>query len=356
MLIGFAVTHSGLVWTKNDLWAGGGIDRLYIWQTYEVAKKLYAPRRPADVRIAILGNSRAWFPLQDQILEWELRRQAPDLSVRVDNLSIFGARVGDFEIISRHLDRLRPTMVVVSLGGPDIVATSWGKIVNPTGELLDIGWRDGPVPPEGWGDRVDRWLRTVWPLYRFRRFAREVVADRLFPERSDTVFPDHFASTGDYFGFVNGKKRGAQAEAAFQEWRRNPTLDGYVAFLGPMVKRLGYGEPVPDPATLTRQSLGVEVLDRLLERLAKGPWITLVVLMPENPLLDDDDKGEYHRPGFSDRAAVLIDEVAARHHVQVIDARRWMPAEAFSDFNHLFPDVSGFQTPLAKEILHALGS
>jgi hypothetical protein len=45
--------------------------------TYDVARKLYHPRRPAAVRVAILGNSRVWFPARDAIVERELQRLDP---------------------------------------------------------------------------------------------------------------------------------------------------------------------------------------------------------------------------------------------------------------------------------------
>jgi hypothetical protein len=73
-------------------------------------------------------------------------------------------------------------------------------------------------------------------------------------------------------------------------------------------------------------------------------------------LLDLDRDGRYHRVGFSDHAAAIITEVAARHDLRVVDGRRWMPAESFMDFVHLFPDVSGFQVPLAQEIVRAANS
>ena len=48
--------------------------------------------------------------------------------------------------------------------------------------------------------------------------------------------------------------------------------------------------------------------------------------------------------------------LAARHVLRVVDGRRWMTAESFMDFVHLFPDVSGFQVPLAQEIVRAANS
>ena len=79
-----------------------------------------------------------------------------------------------------------------------------------------------------------------------------------------------------------------------------------------------------------------------------------MLLLPDNPLLDFDTAGEYHAPGFSARVADAVYAAAGRHGVRVVDGRRWMPAEAFYDLIHLMPDLSGFQKPLAEEILRAL--
>jgi hypothetical protein len=74
--------------------------------------------------------------------------------------------------------------------------------------------------------------------------------------------------------------------------------------------------------------------------------------MPENPLLDADVDGRYHARGLSERARAVVEEVAARHGVAVVDGRRWMPADAFFDLVHLFPDVGGFER-LLTDVIHA---
>lgn len=356
-VLGAVATRPAWLWRKDAPWIRGGLKRVYIWQTYDVARTLYGPRPPADVRVALLGNSRVWMSGREPIVKRELERIDPDRSYRVDNLSIFGARVGDMEILSRHMRRIHPSVVVVTIGASDLVSTSWGKIVNPTGELLDIGWSDGPVPADGAGERVDRWLRTLWPFYRFRRFERALLGYYLLPGPRDDAFPDGFASSREYFDFIQGKEGGAKLEAEFQAWKRTPTLEAFADFLRRRWPRgFGLTEPVPEPSALTRDSLGATVLDRLLERLAQSGSKTFVLVMPENPLLEQDREARYHRPGFSDRGVELIREVAERHGIRVVDGRRWMPAETFADLNHVMPDVSGFQRPLAKEILDAIGS
>jgi hypothetical protein len=354
--IGALITRTPPLWGKSETWIKAGIERAYVWQSYAVARKLFHPRRSAAVRIEILGNSRVWMPARDVTLERALHERAPQLDVRVDNLAIFGARIGDFEIISRYLADVHPSLVIVTLNGADLVPTTWGELINPSGELLDVGWRDGPLPPPSVAARVDRWARTVWPLYRLRRFVRERIVDALSFTKPDSALPDRFTSLQEYFDFFGGPRRGKRMLAAYEAWRREPTLANFVTYLGGGTRKFGLTEPVPPPDTLTMSSPGVVVLDRLLARLGAEPFPTIVLLMPENPLLDEDVDGTYHRPGFSDHAAEIIRQVADRHGVRVVDGRRWMSADRFADIVHLFPDISGFQDLLADEILHVFGS
>ena len=350
--------HTPLIWGKTTLWVHDRTERIYriaFWQTYDVARTLYRPQPPAATRVAILGNSLVWMPAQPAYVEPALQRLAPGLDVRVDNLSFFGAYIGDIEIVSRLIDRLDPTVVVLALGGSELVATG-GPLVHATGRLLELGWRDGPLPPASQVERLDRWARTAWPLYRFRMFAREGLADRLWPAADDERLPERFASRRDVFTFFDGRERGATSDAAFDAWRRNPRIEPFVDLLRWRLVPVEPADSLPGPETLTLGSPGVAVLDVLLARLAAGPWKTVVVLMPENPLLDLDRDGRYHRVGFSNKAADIIETVATRYGVRVVDGRRWMPADAFFDFVHLFPDVGGFQTPLAEEIVRAVRS
>jgi hypothetical protein len=354
VLIDFGLTRTPFLWSKTDLWTGEGIGALAFWQTYDVARKVYRPRPAAAVRVALIGNSMMWFPAREPYLQRELGRVAPGLDARVDNLSFFGAHIGDMEIVSRLVGRLDPTLVVIGLGGSEIVPSTWGELVNRTGRFLEVGWRGGPLP-ETASETVNRWLKTAWPLYRFRTYARYVIRDRVFPSHDDRSFPDHFASSAEFFTFIHGR-RGLRYDAAYRRFEQEPTLENLLDYL-----HLRYGgaqvlnEPSPDPALLRPDSPGVRTLDAMLERLAGSRARVVVLLMPENPLLEADREGLYHRPGFSDRAAEIIRAVAVRHGVAVVDGRRWMPPTSFVDLVHLMPDLGGFQKPLVEMILEQSG-
>jgi hypothetical protein len=351
--LGSAITAAPVIWGKSELWTRGRLGWLAFWQTYDVARKIERPRPAPGARVVLLGNSLLWFPAREQLIEEELARLAPGRDIRIDNLAVFGMRIGDLEVVSRYLPPLHPTLVILALSGPELVETGWGKLLNPTGELLDVGWADGPLPPRDMVERADRWARTAWPLYRLRQFARAAILDRLQPNPDDVAVPDHFGSTRAFFDFLHAPA-GAEVEAAYGRWRSERTLDAFVAYLKVTTRLFGLAEPLPGAGTLTADSPGARVLDHLVRRLAAGPWKSVILLMPQNPLLAADTAGTYHDQAFTERSAALVRSIAEHYGVEVVDGRAWMPAEAFADFYHLFPELSGFQTPLARTILDGL--
>jgi hypothetical protein len=79
-----------------------------------------------------------------------------------------------------------------------------------------------------------------------------------------------------------------------------------------------------------------------------------MLLLPQNPVLDQDGGGFYHSAKLADDAAALISASAQRHAVPLIDARRWVPGGGFFDFVHVFPNLRDFQEPFARELASAL--
>ncbi|MBW2274051.1 MAG: hypothetical protein JRG96_12320 [Deltaproteobacteria bacterium] len=351
-----ALTRTSLLWGPTAFENSGGL-RTVFPQTYQVLRKIYSPERDAETRVALLGNSRLALSAKERGVERALTQAAPERDVAVSNLAIFGSYIGDTAVLARHLGAMEPDLVVLSVGAVDLLRPALNPDAEGPTSLLEIGWREGPVPAAGWGDLVDRWARTASRLYRFREFVREAVLDRVLARPDPGPPPSEFDDTLGLFRHMYGE-RGDAIEAARNVFLAEPDLAGfarYVETVGPE-----HLQRQKDRARLTHSldesSPSVVVLEMLLEELTSSGFRVVVLLMPEQPLLALDARGEYHRPGMAEQGASLVYRSAGRFGVPVIDARRWMPAECFLDFDHPIFELEHFEEPLAREILSALES
>ncbi len=347
-----AITRTSLLWGPTAFEHSGGV-RLVFPQTYQVARKIYAPAGDPDLRVALLGNSRVVLAVRERRLDRAFAAVRPDLEIATSNLGIFGSFLGETEMLARHLGALDPDVVVLALGAPDLIR----EATHPPGEgpmdLLQIGFRDGSVAASGVGEKIDRWLRTVWPLYRFREFAREAILDRLLARPDPGAPPEEFATREELFAHLYGDRADAVA-AAFRSWQTQGGLARYARYLetaspGHLVRGKERAQS-RDP--LTRETPSVVALDALLAGLAAGDPPAILVLMPENPILAEDVDGDFHRPGLSARAAGIARELAASHGIPVVDARDWLPADRFLDFDHPIFELEELERRLAQEILN----
>ncbi len=356
LAIDAAITRTDLLWGPTAFENSGGV-RLVFPQTYQVARKIYAPERESEVRIALLGNSRVVLALKEHHIERAIAKIRPDLDVDVSNLGIFGSFMRDTEMLARHLGTLDPSLVVVAVGAPDLIR----ERTHPPGEgpmdLLRIGLRDASTPAASWGIRVDRWLRTVWPLYRFREFAREAILDRVLSRPDPGPPPEDFETREALFRHLYGE-RSRVVLAAFQRWQHDGGLDAYAAYLemtGPGHLARGR-QRARHQGRLTRETPAVVAFDALLAQLARAGRPAIVLVMPENPILRKDTEGVFHRIDLSDEAMRLIDELTRAHGIPVVDARDWLSADRFLDFDHAIFQLEGLERPLAREIVNAVES
>jgi len=349
-----AITRTDVLWGPTAFENSGGL-RLVFPQTYQVARKIYAPVRDADVRIALLGNSRVVLALREHRLERALARVAPEVDAVVSNLGIFGSFMGETEMLARHLEPLDPSVVVLAVGAPDLARRPTHAAGEGPMDLLRIGWRDGPIPAADFYERVDRWLRSAWPLYRFREFAREAILDRLLGRPDPGPPPQDFATRADLFAHLYSDRVEA-VQAAYRVWERDGGLDAYASYLeiagpGHLARRK---QRARSREPLTQETPAVVVFDALLARLARAGRPTLVLLMPENPILVDDATGVFHRPGLADAGARLAQQLAAARGIPVVDARGWLTTDRFLDFDHPIFELEDLEQRLAQEILDAL--
>jgi hypothetical protein len=356
VLLDAGITRTPLLWAPTSFENDVG-PRMVFSQAYQTARKLYAPRSRADLHVALLGNSRMWLGVREKALLAAMQAEEPTRSLRVDNLSVFGSSPGVMEVIGRHLDQIEPSLVVLGLSGSDleIPPDRWGD--NPVMQLMQRGLADPAYPPSSALDRVDRWLRSVWPLYRFREFARAALVDRVAPTGSGRSMPERFATRRALFDYMRSD-RGAAMEHAYQRFDANPSLSSFLAYLevgqSDHVKAVRSRSRIPaDPEVA---HINLTALEALFGGLAAAATPTLVLLMPENPLLREDAGRNYHRADLSRREAGRIQALSERHGIPVLDARAWLPAASFLDLDHVMPDIGGLERRLAPELWRALRS
>jgi hypothetical protein len=346
------IARTRVLWRPTTFENARDLRGLVFGQVYRAARSLDRPDR--DRPLILLGNSRIWLAAQPGPLS-PLLETSNGTPVPVENLAIFGAGVGDLAMLARHLGDEGARTVVVALGASDLVPTSATPLMGPTAELLATGWADGPLGPHSWRSRLDRWTRTVWPLYRYREFASAALIDVVAPVPDAMPAPEIFPDPRAFFEWAHGSERAAVIEAAYQRWRREHTLAAWVAYLEEgspghlslvRTRTREWQDPTPDGP-------GARGLDATLMEIRRHGLQPIVVVMPENPILEQDVAGAFHHPGGSVRAVAVIQAVAAWHGVPVWDARATMPDSAFVDFDHLFPSPTGFQHPLAAALKEA---
>jgi hypothetical protein len=351
------ITHTRLLWSPRTFEDTRDLRRSTFAQTYHAARAVYAPDASPARDVLVLGNSRVWLAARRSFTEPVLADRLAPEPVGLRNLAIFGAGLGDLEMLSRHLVHRPARLLLVTVGTSDLTGSTMAPLAGIPRDLLRRGWTPSPVGTESAGERIDRWGRTLWPLYGFRELARAALLDRLRPDRSARPVPAHFANTREVFALMYGE-RAAHVDAAFRAWLARGSLEAFVAYLRATG---GTNLDLVEQRAGIRTGLdagapGPRALDMLLGRLAATRVPVRVLVMPEHPVLAQDVAGRYHDPVRDARAFAVVTEIAARHGVPVTDGRRWLPAEAFIDFDHPVPELGGFHVRLAEDVADALAS
>lgn len=345
------LTRPPFLWRPLRVERTRDLSRLVMGQTYAAARKVYTAARRAR-KAVIVGDSRIRI-LPDREARLERALAARGIGdVAVLNLGLYGATISDVEVLLRHVPAARPDVVVVAIDGLSLLPSPLSELRNVPSRILDIGWRDGPLPSTAL-ERGQRWLRTAWPLFRFREFVRANLYDWIDPERPPELSLEPITPRR-LFEYVHGERADA-VERAYLAFRAEPTLANLTSYLE--VERKPYVDWARGRAKMQRPPAAdapeLRVLEALCERLPSGAR-AVFLFPPRNPLLEQDASGELHAAAALAAADELVRRAAARCAVPVVDGSRWLPASDFLDYDHAFPDVPEFEARLAEEIARAL--
>lgn len=362
----FLVVFDALLTRTALLWGPTGVENqtkdVVFAQAYRVARRLYGPgdraaREAADLRVAVLGNSRILMAIgTSPVFEEALEVELPGRDVYVDHLGLFGSSIEEIEIISRHLERVDPDIVVLPIGPPDVLIGGAPAYEQHAAQFLRVGFDEAPSGETTMASRVDQWLRTVWPTYRFREFLRAVLLDRFWYR--EPVEPDLMARVyedmEEFFEITRGEFA-EETHDAYRLWLESGSIDDFAHYsaIGRAPSLASAKHRVRNYGPASSEAPGLRALDATLRRMSEGDWVARVVLMPRARVLEQDRDRLYHDPEIERRAEELIRQKAERWGIPVIDAGSWSEDSSYLDFDHLIPVLSGFHEPLAKEMSHA---
>ena len=311
-------------------------------------RSLYA--RPEGPRaVVLLGNSLfadAGGPAAS--LAAALAARGAPAETPVLSLCVLATYPTDDEVLARQLAPVRPGLVLIGLGVTDL-GTSLERARAPIAQLLDTGFADGLVPPADGQQRLERWVRTVWRLYRYRTLLRELVLWPGGPSIPAATL-DRELRPDEFFAIFFGRERGAELVALRAEYDRRPdfaTLRRYLELLRGPDYLAGVRSRWRD---LRIDPLQVEAL-RLTSAHARAAGAQPVwVLLPENPALGRDaEVGALVRERSGEVAERLAAEAGALG-LPLLDLRRTLPESSFVDLNHVFFNSGAFLPVLADAL------
>lgn len=318
------------------------------WQMAQVLHTLrQRPSGPPPV--VVFGNSQmdaATKPLG--ALESELAARGAQAGTRVVSLCVLATAPTDTEVLSREIGRLHPGLVLIGLSPPDLGTPLERARSTFVVRILDTGIRDGLVPPASTEMRLQRWLGTVWQLYRFRMVFH---AELLPPPGRTVVVPSAegpVATRAAMLEMFYGPEEARTLLALRDRYDESRDFADFVRFVdalrGPDYL-LGLRERWRE---LIVQPFQLEALRRLVANVRAVGGRPVWVLLPENPVFEQDPEVGSLLVRHSDEVTAAVRAEAERLGVPLLDLRRKVDASQFLDLNHL--DFGALQPLLATTL------
>jgi len=303
-------------------------------QLTDVARALYG-LPPGPPPVVILGNSQMEALVRPLgALDLALAAAGAPAGTRAVSLCVFATAPTDAEVLTRRLGRLHPGIVLLGIAAPDVGTPLARARDMPVLQTFDIGFRDGLVAPAGVEERLDRWVRTVWHLYRYRRLFHDLV---LPPAelRTPGAFLEAIHTPAEIFAGTYGAARAAELLALRATWERTDHLEDFVRYVE-LLRGADYLPGLRDRwHDLAPEPLQVEALRRTAAHVRAAGARLVWLLVPENPLWERDPVVGAEVAARSDAVASQFLAEANALDVPLLDLRHAVPPAGFLDFNHV---------------------
>jgi hypothetical protein len=289
----------------------------------------------------IAGSSVVRLGIDERLINQTLRQKGlPVTAVRLVSL---GATSLDSAIIVERALRLRPWLIVYGAAVRDFPRVVAAR--SPVTEVFydsSIALRlPGPRTPD---DVLDAHVKRYWKLYRYRFFARTILATwgaslarRVAPARAfgQQAAEGWLPPRGPLFWF-DPERVSRESFAAWQRWRESGEFGDYLEWMrrnAPawvLQAYRGQRMEVYGPTVGTSWL----ALRWLLQRIEEEDARAVVAHFPENPVFRVPEAAEYFDAELSDAWAQVFARQAALHGARHVDLRDALEPEEFYDLNH----------------------
>jgi hypothetical protein len=343
VLIDLLLFRAGLLWRTSPDFGGVGFEGQKWSQLFEAAREFEAG--PGNVPTAVLLGSSVVnvgvdVPGANQALQKER------LPVRLVQLASLGTNATETAVMVSNSLRVRPWLVIygaTSRDFPKALATDTGIIrifYDSSAEL--------PVLPRSGAEAVlDAHAKRFWKLYRYRFFARRVVATAAGALSRQLSAWAHSAAAEEPLPPVPPEAReifpawvlSPQWWAGWQRWRQSGKFSDYLSW------NSGKEGMMATYRAQTLASFGpdgnpnVRSLDWMLELLRQANVRTVLLFFPENPVFHDPEAKPYFDEALSRAYAELFATEAATHGARFEDLRNFLEPVDFYDMVH--PNLLG---------------
>jgi hypothetical protein len=317
-------------------------------QLLDVVRSLYGPAAQRH-GVVVLGNSQTEAVVRP-LGKLQAALAAAGKQLPVVSLCVFSTAPTDAEVLTRRLAPLAPRLVVLGISPPDLGITLERARSMPVVALLDVGFADGLIPPASAEMRLDRWVKSGWHLYRYRRLVRDLIAPPSEARRTPAAWLDEEQALPVLLERAVGAPAAAELlalRAQYEASGRVEQLERYVAALRGPDYLAGVRARWRD---LVVQPIQLDALRGMVAHTRDAGARPVWLLVPENPaLVQDPEIGSIVRER-SGAVASTIASLARELDVPLLDMRAALPASSFIDLNHVVYNRGDLSADLASRL------
>lgn len=334
-----ALFGTGFIWTLT----GSAGDA-----TRRVAQTIgrHSPGEPAAVAV---GSSLVGRSLSELWVNGLLDEKG--VHSRFYNLGLDGLVAQEASLVAHYARRVKPWLVLYGVNYRDLMpAPAHGPGPGIRRYFVDSTVNLDALAPTSFDDRVRRFVRTHWSLYRYRRNLRSVAG--AFWDELAASTPASAEAASEAADLAPDAPREAPTEAQQDRWLAEHTLtdeqkkawarfhqtgqfSDYEAYLRTRGQILDVYRQRQETEFDLDANPAVEALEWMLaEARANGTRVVLIY-MPENPMFRDPAAAEYFDQLRSDQVLLLLTSLAEQYGARFENWRFVLGPSDFLDMIHL---------------------